>query len=202
MKAARAPLAALLLTVVAFGAGCAKKPAAPANQVPLTPSPTGPSTPATPGPTASPGASSATAAVAGVTPGHGTPAAAYAGYLDAATQGQVATECSYVLPSQQPSCPQTMNENTVTIQGPPITIGTVDIVGNQALLVPVGTVCVDGTCLPNSDPSTGIPTSPAGFTHAYDLATQTETDPTAGLGEVNGQWYLDLGGAEPSNPVV
>ncbi|MGH2717107.1 MAG: hypothetical protein ACRDJU_00815 [Actinomycetota bacterium] len=202
MNSRRAMVPTLLLTISASLAACSQKPsAAPTNLLPLTPSPTSLGS-ASPGATPDAGTSPTQAAVSGVTPGHGSPAAAYAGYLDAAVQGQVATECTYVLPSQQPSCPQTMNEATITIDGPPITIGTVDVVGTQALVVPVGTVCIDGTCLPNTDPNAGIPSSAAGFTDDYNNATQTETDPTAGLDEVSGQWYLDLGGPPAGNPVV
>jgi hypothetical protein len=157
-------------------------------------------TPASPAATPAPTATSP--AVTGISPGHGSPAQAYAGFLDAAVEGQVATECSYVLPSQQPTCPAIMNGSSTTIEGPPVRIGTVDIVGSQALVVPVGTVCQNGTCLPNSNPDAGIPSSAAGFTDAYNQATQTGTDPDAGCGEVAGQWYLDLGGTPSINPVI
>lgn len=200
MKPVRAVLPALLVTIVVLS-GCSKKPAAgPINLLPLTPSPSG-TIARTPDATPDPGTNtSPNPAVSGVAPGHGSPAAAYAGYLDAATQGQVATECSYVLPSEQPVCPQLMSEATVAVEGSPITIGTVDTVGTQALLVPLGTVCVDGSCLPNTDPNAGIPSSSAGFTQAYNQATQTETDPTASLGQVSGQWYLDLGTSPDASP--
>ncbi|HLI57294.1 MAG TPA: hypothetical protein VKY26_09740 [Actinomycetota bacterium] len=197
MKGSRAGSAIALAVLVSLASACASKSAAPPPSLPLTPSPT-----ASPAPAPDPTSSPVPAAVSGVSPGHASPAAAYAGYLDAAALGQVSTECSYVLPSQQPSCPQVMNGATVTIQGAPITIGTVDVVGTQALVVPVGTVCLDGHCLPNTDPNAGIPSDSSGFTHAYNQATQTETDPAAGLDQVNGQWYLDLGGPAGSNPVV
>lgn len=193
--------AGLLCGVAALLSACHPAPAA-SPLLPLTPAPSSsPSSGASrsPAPASLP---SGTPAVSGITPGHGTPAAAYAGWLDAAATGQVATECSYALPSQQPACPVTMANETVTLPDGPLTLGATDIVGSQALVVPVGTVCLDGTCLTNTNPNTGIPTTSAGFPAAYQQATQTETDPAAGVDEVGGQWYLDLGGSQPSNPVV
>jgi hypothetical protein len=201
-----------MVALAVLGAACSSSPShhvatspTPAASASPAASPTVPAASASPSPTPSgtgAPASPTTVAVSGVTPGHGSPAAAYAGWLDAAVSGQVATECSYALPSQQPNCPQTMGTASITIPAGPITIGATDIVGTQALVVPVGTVCLDGTCLPNTNPNAGIPASPAQFSAEYDQATQTETDPAAGLDEVAGQWYLDLGGPQATTPVV
>lgn len=196
---------AAAVSVVALLGGCTAHhtSSSPTAVIPLTPSPSAsPSAAGQASPVPGVSGSPLTAAVAGVAPGHGSPAAAYAGFLDAAVAGQIATECTYALPSQQPNCPSVMGGSVTTIPDGPIHIGTVDVVGTQALVVPVGTVCQDGNCLPNSDPNAGIPASSAGFPAAYEQATQTETDPAAGCDLVGGQWYLDLGGPPSSNPVV
>jgi hypothetical protein len=92
-----------------------------------------------------------------------------------------------------------MSKQTTTVRGSAIRIGATDIEGTQALVVPIGTICLDANqCLTNTDPNAGIPASPANFGEAYLQATGTETDPAGGLQEVKGLWYLDLGGT----PVV
>lgn len=109
--------------------------------------------------------------------------------------GDFALACSYALPSLQAGCPAQMSQQTTTVRGAPIRIGATDIVGTQALVVPIGTVCLDAKqCLTNTNPNAGIPATAANFGEAYLQATGTETDPAGGFQEVKGLWYLDLGG--------
>lgn len=141
-----------------------------------------PASPDSPIPLVTPG-------VAGVTPGHGSPAGAVAGFLDAAALGQVGVLCSYVAPQQQAACPAAFNQVTIGPQGAPVRLGMTYTLGNQALVVPLGTICTSGVCSANDNPRLGLPADDAGFGAAFLAATTTDimTQPCE---EVAGQWYV------------
>lgn len=140
-----------------------------------------------------------TPGVDGVAPGHLSPAAAVAGFLDAGALGQVDVLCSYVAPKQQAACPAAFNQVTIGPQGSPVRLGESYVVGTQALVVPLGTICTSGVCTSNRDPRLGLPADNAGFEAAFLAATTTEimTQPCE---QAAGQWYvvaLSLPGPPP-----
>ena len=67
--------------------------------------------------------------------------------------------------------------------------------------MPIGSVCINGTCRTNTDRRLGLPSSKASFDAAYQTALTTNIL-TTGCQRVNGQWYLDLTGAiQPNAPI-
>ncbi|TMK48982.1 MAG: hypothetical protein E6G66_09520 [Actinobacteria bacterium] len=149
-----------------------------------------------PGTTSPPGA-----ALSGVAPGHGSPGAAFAGWLDAVVGGENARACGYALPAQQTGCPAFLASQQTTLPGGAIRLGDTSIVGDRALIVPIGTVCINGSCRTNTDRRLGLPASKAGFQAAYQTALSTNVL-TTGCQRVHGQWYLDLTGAvQPNAPI-
>ena len=148
------------------------------------------------GPTSPPGA-----ALSGVAPGHGSPGAAFAGWLDAVVESEGAKACTYVLPDQQTGCPALLDSQQTTLEGGSIRLGDTFILGDRALIVPIGSVCINGACRTNTDRRLGLPKSNAGFDAAYQAALTTSIL-TTGCKRVNGQWYLDLTGAvQPNAPI-
>ena len=139
------------------------------------------------------------AALSGVGPSHGSPGAAFAGWVDAVVKGQLAKACSYVPPDQQTACPGDMARQHTTVQGGPVRLGRTDINGDRALIVPLGTVCINGGCRTNTDPNLGIPHDASGFEAAYQTALRTTILTTPCL-RIGGLWFVDLG-AQTNAPV-
>lgn len=160
-------------------------PAGSTPSVTITPSPTAIGSPA-PSPTG--------VAIANVAPGHGSPAGANAGFLNASINGDFDTACSYALPSEQPNCRAVLptGQNT-TVQNGPLTLGNVFISGNQALVTLLGTICAPGVgCVSNTNPNAGLPANTAGFPAAYQNAL-SNFNLTQPCEQEGGQWYVDLG---------
>ena len=139
------------------------------------------------------------AALSGVSPGHGSPGAAFAGWVDAIVKGQLAKACGYAPPDQQAACPGDMAPQHTTVRGGPVHLGKTDINGDRALIVPVGTVCINGSCRTNTDPTLGIPPDASGFEAAYQTALRTTILTTPCL-RIGGLWYVDLG-AQTNAPI-
>ena len=140
------------------------------------------------------------AAVAAVAPGHESPAAAFAGWLDAAAVGRTAAACTYALPSQQQTCPRTMASVATTLPQGPIHVGDTYVQRNEALVSLVGTICTNDDCRSNSNRRLGLPGNDAGFAGAYLQAVNTDIL-TEGCQKVGGRWYVDLGGVPTTQPV-
>jgi hypothetical protein len=99
--------------------------------------------------------------------------------------------CSLVVPAQQSSC--TASQFT-GITGHAQVVNQV-IQGSEALVAVTGQYCVNGQCISNSDPTTGMPVNGVSFAQAFAAATSssnTSLSPAA-LDQVNGTWYLDSG---------
>lgn len=172
----RRGLLALAVTLGWLAAACGgARPAAVTGPSPVVPS-------GTPVPLVTPG-------VAGGMPGHGSPAAAFTGFFDAAAAGDVAALCSYVAPGQQARCPAAFGGVTIGPQGAPLRLGQTFTVGTRALVVPLGTICTAGSCTTNADPRLGLPASDAGFDAAYTAATTTDIS-TVPCEQDGGQWYV------------
>jgi len=139
------------------------------------------------------------AALSGVGPGHASPGAAFAGWVDAVVKGQLAKACGYVPPDQQAACPGDMAQQHTTVQGAAVRLGKTDIKGDRALIVPLGTVCINGGCRTNTDPNLGIPPDASGFEAAYQTALRTNILTTPCL-RISGLWYVDLG-AQTNAPI-
>ena len=167
------------------GAQPSPGPAGPTPSVTVTPSPPTLGSPA-PSPTG--------VAIANVAPGHGSPAGANAGFLNASINGDFDTACSYALPSEQPNCKTVLpNGQNTTVQNGPLTLGNVFTSGNQALVTLLGTICAPGVgCVTNTNPSAGLPANTAGFPAAYQNAL-SNFNLTQPCEQAGGQWYVDLG---------
>jgi hypothetical protein len=139
-------------------------------------------------------------AVAGVTPGYSTPAAAVAGFLDAEVAGRMGRACAFARPDQQTSCPRLLHSATTTIPGGPLRIGDTFRLGARALVVPLGTICLDESCRSNKDRRLGLPANEAGFDQAYQTAVGTDIL-TTGCTKVGSRWYVDLGPLPANQPV-
>jgi len=135
------------------------------------------------GASSTPSPTTGSAAVTGVVPGHGTPASALAGWVDGAVAGRAGAACNYALPSQQTACP-----------------GVTYVLGTQALVALLGTICTDGDCRSNSDRRLGLPADDAGFATAYQTAVSTDIL-TDACQKVGGLWYVDLGSVPTNQPV-
>jgi len=129
-------------------------------------------------------------------PGNGTPADVVAGVIAAIGAKNYKNFCSYVEPSQQSTCTSEIAQ---------IPAGTLDnmfkgfgslkptytvIDGDQALVGLTGTVCSNGTCNTNSDPTavldSGKPFSQLWSTVVNSTSGAYEPEPIV---KVNGKWY-------------
>jgi hypothetical protein len=150
------------------------------------------------------GASSTGAAVVGVAPGHTSPAAAFAGWLDGAAAGKAGAACDYALPSQQASCPALVQQMTTVLPNGPMRTGDTYVLGTRALVALLGTICTSQgahqDCRSNSDRRLGLPANDAGFAAAYQNAATTDILTNA-CENVGGQWYVDLGPVPTNQPV-
>lgn len=140
-----------------------------------------------------PSSSPPSPAVSGVAAGHSSPSGAVAGFLNASAAGQLAAACAFVTPPEQPVCPDLLAQAPVTVQGAAVRIGNTDINGSQALVVPLGTVCLSGGCLTNTDPNAGLPAAGTSFADAYARGAGSANDPDIDCVLVAGSWYVDLG---------
>lgn len=150
-----------------------------------------PSASATASSPAQPAESTTTAPASVITPGNDTPEDATEGLIQAELAGNWAQACSYVVPSSQPACEQDASQlpaftGNATVDG--------DVVsGSEALVEVTGSMCAEGNCTSNSDPSTGMPDSQESFAQAYDQALSSGNSAFSPVPciEENGEWYID-----------
>jgi hypothetical protein len=76
----------------------------------------------------------------------------------------------------------------VTLE-PPYTVGT------KAIVVAVGSICAQSTCVLNANPHLGVPPSSAGFAAAYEAAATRMSIGYAVFAclQAGSAWYVDLG---------
>lgn len=131
--------------------------------------------------------------VSGVEPGQSTPQAAAAAFIDANANSDIPSACRYVVPPEQGTCPAFIAAATLGAVAP-VTIGKTDIVGDQAIVTAVGKLCTTQACQLNTDPSTGQPTTSAGFPAAYlDAANGVSLGrPDLACQKIGGLWYIEL----------
>lgn len=115
-----------------------------------------------------------------------------AGLVNASSAGQPAAACAFVTPTEQTACPDVLAEDPLIVQGAAVRIGNTDINGSQALVVPLGTICLSGGCLTNADPSAGLPAAGTSFADAYARGASSADDPDIDCVLVGGSWYVDL----------
>ena len=147
-----------------------------------------------------PSPTTGSAAVTGVAPGHGSPAAAFAGWLDGAAAARAGAACDYALPSQQTACPDLVARVTTILPNGPMRAGDTYVLGKQALVTLLGTICTNGDCRSNSDRRLGLPANDAGFPTAYQTAVSSDIL-TDACQKVGGLWYVDLGGVPTNQPI-
>jgi hypothetical protein len=134
-------------------------------------------------------------------PGNSSPSAAFAGYIDALVAGNYSQICPYLVPSVQTQCGQQAQQASSGGGVPQVTttnlkIGQVAIEGDQALIAYTGSVCTNGQCQTNSDPSLNLGNQ--GFDQQYSVSSsaQQQTSSTsskylpAAAIEIQSQWYL------------
>lgn len=161
---------------------------------------------------ASQGSSTASGAVAGVspvtatsaapapriTPGHATPQDAVDGSVQAVFQGNWILACSYASPGTREACLQGTSD--FGPESGKVAIDGADINGDYALVEVIGTVCnKTAGCVANFNPSSGMPKSPSDFQAAYNAALPSGPhrirviiSPLPVI-KMNGQWYLNYG---------
>ena len=125
---------------------------------------------------------------------------ALAGWVDGAVAGRAGAACNYALPSQQTACPGVVTGVTTILPNGPVRPGDTYVLGTQALVALLGTICTDGDCRSNSDRRLGLPADDAGFATAYQTAVSTDIL-TDACQKVGGLWYVDLGSVPTNQPV-
>jgi hypothetical protein len=131
--------------------------------------------------------------------GHGSPGAAAVGFLTAASAGQSASACSYVLPAQASVCSSAFGSGGA-LSVKDLRLGQTTVSGDRALVTALGTLCTGtGTkqCFTSKDPAGGQPgegqTFDAAYTAVENGTSSDPNDPAVPCQAVNGQWYVDLG---------
>jgi hypothetical protein len=121
------------------------------------------------------------------------------GAYQAALAGNWSAACSYLDPADASNCLSGLN-----VLGPQpaatgsFTIHTAVIQGNEALVSITGNICPPSQpCSANTNPSSGMPASPAQFQSSYQAAVantasnlDTVLSPTP-CTQIGGKWYVD-----------
>lgn len=180
---------AVTLAVTLGLAGCGS---ATAGQPPRSEAASARSVTSAPGPALT---TQSSGAALGVTPGFGTPEDAVDGIYSATLAGNYTAACSYLDPPEQSQC---LSGLSVLGTGPAatgnFTIHTVMIQGSEALVSVTGNICAPSTpCAANTNPSLGMPASPAQFQAIYqaDVASNTPVLSPVPCTQIGGQWYVD-----------
>ncbi len=126
-------------------------------------------------------------------PGHDSPQAVLAGFIQAIKGKNLQSLCQYVAPASQSQCRSSLGavkSGSITVEG--ASIGNVSRQGNRALVVLIADkYCAGGKCYSNHDPNAGLPRGSETFNAAWSKAqTGTSQDPAAPVQMVNGKWYL------------
>lgn len=188
-RSAAAGAAAVTLVVSLGLAGCgsatagqsARSDAAPARSVTSSARPA----PTTQSPAPAPA----------VTPGFSTPQDVVYGEYQAALAGNWGAACSYLDPADQSKCLSGLSVlgNQPAATGS-FTIRTAVIQGSEALVSVTGNICGPGTpCAANTNPSLGMPASPAQFQSIYQAAVASNTPVLSPVPctQIGGEWYVD-----------
>jgi hypothetical protein len=152
--------------------------------------PEGTSRPSGSTPASRPASGTSTQQASSIHPGHGTPADAVDGYLQALLAGNATLACSY-LSSNSGSCPATVQATGS------FTIGrtVVNPAGTYALVEVTGKICISGHgCSSNSDPSTGMPTGKETVDQAMadDAVTGNGFSPMICISGTDGGWDISV----------
>ena len=135
-----------------------------------------------------------------VTPGHNSPEAAVDGLISDEMAGNFDGACGYFEPDFQPEC-QAFSGAESAVTGT-FSIAGQAIQGTDALVSIVGSECQSGSgCSSNSDPTTGMPPGAGTFASTYatalndaSLDNPTMTFSPVACTEINGQWFVAVGG--------
>lgn len=137
------------------------------------------------------------AAAPSVTPGFSTPQDAVDGMYQDALAGDYSAACSYLVPAEQSQC---LSGLSVLGSQPAstgnFTIRTAAIQGSEALVSVTGNMCAPlSPCVGNTNPSLGMPASPAQFQSSYQAAVATFTSSTVTFSpvpctQIGGKWYV------------
>ena len=135
----------------------------------------------------------------GVSAGHGSPADAVTGFLDAfLVQHDASASCAFVVPDEQSLCSVDVGSMSGGIYGK-LKISAVDVQGSQALVAITGRICGAlssgqgaAGCTTTSNPRAGLPRRGQIFQQAYvaAISASSRTEPCS---EVGGLWYVNLG---------
>ncbi|MHB1773405.1 MAG: hypothetical protein ACYCST_17025 [Acidimicrobiales bacterium] len=135
----------------------------------------------------------------GVSAGHGSPADAVTGFLDAfLVQTDASAACAFVVPDEQRLCSADVGYMSGGSYGK-FEISAVDMQGTQALVGITGRICGAlssgqgaAGCTTTSNPRAGFPRRGRSFQQAYvaAISASSRTEPCS---EVGGLWYVNLG---------
>lgn len=136
--------------------------------------------------------------------GHGSPVAAAAGFLQAASAHQAALACGYVLPTQTGVCAKAFANGSDTLSVKGLHFGVTTVSRDKALVTALGTLCTRGAsppCFTNGNRAAGQPDATTTFDDAYtavETGASGTNDPAIPCTAVNDQWYVDLGDNGPA----
>ena len=127
-------------------------------------------------------------------PGQDSPQAVVAAFIDASAGVDIATECRLVLPVEQPNCNQLLTLANPGANGT-ITIGDLALNGTKAIVVAVGRLCANYSCVLNTNRRNGLPATPSDFDTAYQHVINElgMGYPAYAASQMSGRWYVDVG---------
>lgn len=135
----------------------------------------------------------ATASSVSAEPGNGSPEQAVAGMFQAELAGDWSDSCHYRQePFTQPGACAPGLSATPSVTGSYHIVNQM-ISGDLALVFATGSICYSGGggCRGNSDPTAGVPRSPADFDSVFgQVANEGNTFSPIPCRRVNGQWYV------------
>lgn len=140
----------------------------------------------------------------GISPGHATPEAAVAGFLQGLAGPEAQAGCAYVLQAESSGCNSEFRGDKITFSG--LGFGnSAAYKGELALVVVTGNVCVRlashpssaPLCFTNTDKSQGLPKSDESFSAAFTASPNILVG-TIACERANGQWFVTLRHQMPS----
>jgi len=133
-------------------------------------------------------------------PGHDSPRAAAAGFLQGLAAGDPFKACDYVDPDQQGNCLSAFN-GTQSISGG-WSVGEQLVRHHSALVVGLfDRFCIADQCQTNTDPHAGLTAAASDFAGAYERAQEAGKNVVVACVWSNGEWYVEGGvGLSPIPP--
>ena len=125
-------------------------------------------------------------------PGHDSPRAAVAGFLQGLSGGDPFKACEYLDPDQQGNCLSGFDGTQVVSGG--WSVGDQLVRHHSALVVGLfAHFCIADQCQTNTDPRAGLDTAAADFEGSYERAQEPAKSPVVACVLSGGKWYVEGG---------